>query len=74
MVEKLVDTLFHHLRFATLSKTLGLWVSPSVTVLEKGEAWGHQASTKKASQVLPSCRNSEYSLSEEGGHSHCRCG
>ena len=63
---KLVDTLFHHLSFAILSKTLGLWISPSVTVLQKGEAWGHQASTKEASQVLPSCRYSEYSLSGEG--------
>lgn len=69
-----MDTLFHHLSFAILSKTLGLWVSPSVTVVEKGEAWRDQASTKEASQALPLCGYSKYSLSEEGGHSHCRCG
>ena len=59
---KLVDT---SLSFATLSKTLGLWVSPSMTVPEKGEAWRGQAPERHPRCFHPVVTPSTASLSRE---------
>ena len=66
---KLVDT---SLSFATLSRSLGLSLSTRVCSEGKGSLEG--PSPREASRVLPSCGHSKYSLSEQGGHSHCECG